>query len=617
MNQRLFLRAGLPLLIVLAALLAFHLTTLQTIPNGSEHYYMIDVGETQIVLNVFGTLHATGYPLYVMTGGALTALLRALGAAPAAAPGLVSLLWGILALALMGALSFKLTERGGFAAAVVLIYGLTRTVWIHNSIAEIYSFTLLFTAALYALAVWWPPERAPAWRLAALALVGGAGVAHHRALAMLIPALVLAVWPEVWALRRKPLALVGLLALGLLGFLPYAYLPLRAQAGAAWVYGEPGTWAGLWDQFIGREAERFMGVPSTLEGIAANFALITRVILDEVSLAGMVIGLAGLIAALRVPSLRQAALAFLIGGLAAYLFHGLFYSDILSALILLVTLSFAFGWLFAAVLLADAARRKRGFYRLAFAGLLVAAAAAPTLLYAHNAPFIRTLVTDPTGLETIALMRRTPPNATLMLAWGPRHFAVGFARDVLGERQDIRLVDHKADYRAALESGLLITPAYTFYAQPIPWWEERIGAPVVLRAAAPGLVQIDTRREMGAAGDAPTPQSYTATCTEDQYVLDVRWGAARAPQRDLSVFVHLLDAAGNILAQADQSAPVYGWRPLTSWQAGEIVRDIYALPRDENAAAIRFGLYEQLPDGAFQNTVSIEMPVPVECDDEP
>jgi hypothetical protein len=46
--------------VVLLILLPFYLITLQTIPNGAEHYYMIDVGEMQIVLNKWGTLHATG-----------------------------------------------------------------------------------------------------------------------------------------------------------------------------------------------------------------------------------------------------------------------------------------------------------------------------------------------------------------------------------------------------------------------------------------------------------------------------------------------------------------------------------------------------------------------------
>src|SRR3982751_5934340 len=85
----------------LAILLVAYLPALQTIPNGSENYFMIDVGETQIVLNRWGTLHATGYPLYVMIGSTGVAFLRAFGVGAAAAPAVVSLFWGLITLTLL------------------------------------------------------------------------------------------------------------------------------------------------------------------------------------------------------------------------------------------------------------------------------------------------------------------------------------------------------------------------------------------------------------------------------------------------------------------------------------------------------------------------------------
>jgi len=77
------------------------------------------------------------------------------------------------------------------------------------------------------------------------------------------------------------------------------------------------------------------------------------------------------------------------------------------------------------------------------------------------------------------------------------------------------------------------------------------------------------------------------------------------------VFVHLLDAEGNILAQADQAAPVYGWRPVSGWLPGEIVRDVYAVERITGAVALRYGLYYQAADGAFVN--DLERRVEVVC----
>src|SRR5689334_14022954 len=97
--------------VVVLILLPFYLFTLQTIPNGSDQLPMIDVGETQVVLNVWGTLHATGYPLYVLLSAALVTILKAFGVSAAAAPAVTSLLWGMLALAVIYTLGLALTRR--------------------------------------------------------------------------------------------------------------------------------------------------------------------------------------------------------------------------------------------------------------------------------------------------------------------------------------------------------------------------------------------------------------------------------------------------------------------------------------------------------------------------
>jgi hypothetical protein len=100
-------------------------------------------------------------------------------------------------------------------------------------------------------------------------------------------------------------------------------------------------------------------------------------------------------------------------------------------------------------------------------------------------------------------------------------------------------------------------------------------------------------------------------CMRDKIVLNVAWHTETAPTRDLSVFVHLLDADGTLIAQDDHSAPVYGWRPITTWLPQEVVRDVYTLPLLPSAASIRYGLYEQRADGSFNNVIVYTLPV--EC----
>ena len=603
------IRRILGLVAAVGLLLAVYLPTLQTIPNGADHYYMIDVGETQIVLNNWGTLHATNYPLYVMSGNVLTTLMRAVGVEAVVAPALVSLLWGGIALALLFALAHHLTGCFWSSLALAVVFGLTRTIWIHNVIAEIYSFGLVILLALLLLALWRDPIPG---RIYWLALLGGIGVAHHRAIAMAIPALLYAVWPQMTADRRHlPRILAISVLLGLLGFLQYAYPYLRAQTDAAWIYGETGTLQGLWDQFTGREASRFIGLRDDLW---ENFNRVNTVLIRDLTAPGIIAGLLGLVAGVADRDTCRPAITLLLLGGVAYGFHVAFYGDVLSALILPVTLSLAFGWVFLTNRVLPPRTPRMASLRTAAAAIVfLAPFVLGIFLYQQNRPFIHDLTHDPTGLEIIEQASVTPNGATLMIGWGPRHFAVGFARDIDRDPrlQDIRLVGHNADFTAL--DPPLVTPEYTFYRETVAWWTDRLGRPVYLRAVAPFLVEIATEPDI--AESAPpgiTVAVENLTCEPDRLILDVVWQTDEIPERDLSVFVHALDADGVVVAQGDQFAPVYGWRPLTTWLAGERVRDVYVMDYPPAVETIRYGLYAVLAEGGFENVLVREVPV---CED--
>lgn len=592
-----------PLLPALLTAALMALSTLQTIPNGSQHYYMVDVGEAQTVLNVWGTLHATGYPLYVMTGSALVALLRGVGVDAATAPALVSLFWQIIALGFLYAFMRRIGVRAWVAAGTLIAFAAARTVWIHGTIAEIYSLTLAFLALMLWIAAGKQPRRA-LW----LALIGGFAVAHHRALAFAAPGLIVMVWHDLFGERRRILPnTAACIGLALIGFLPYLYLPLRAWAGGIWVYGDPGTPAGFLDQFLGREADRFFGVDG-FEGLIANFSAITQVLLTDVGAVGVIAGVIGLISGALQPETRRAALMLMLIGGLAYGFHVGFYTDVLSALIVMALLPLAVGWAFAAERVLRLAPKSGRI------GVGVGLAAYAASLIVWHQPFIRALTADETGLRAIDAARRIPPGAVAVIPWGVHHAAVGFARDVTGEIGGFELVDHNADLRGLNESGRrIITPADTFYNHPLSWWEDRLGRRVYLHAAAPGWVELETELWIAPPVDQPLqteviPITRWLSCDAELIALEVLWYAREKPTRDLSVFVHLLDESGALIAQADQRAPVYGWRPLTTWQAHEYVRDIYPLPRLAGAA-VRFGLYAVLPEGGFENVLSETLPL--------
>jgi len=670
--------------LVLLILLPIYLLTLQTQINGAEHYFMIDVGETQAVLNIWGTLHATGYPLYVMVSSGLVALLRdGFGLSAAVAPAVTSLIYGVMALGLFYALvvrilatsdrlpathnqplaiTHELSAQASFLipTVVTILFGLLRTVWIHSVIAEIYSFGLVILLALLWIALLPLSQRerglAGEGLIYRLALIGGIGVFHHRAIIMAAPALLVAVWGDFlnpyppapfpargergaglrWAiLIRSSQMLVVAVGIGLLGFLPYLYLPTRANADALWVYGDPGTWDGFWDQFTGREASRFIGTVQGWDGLLTNVGMVNGVLITDLTLPGLIAGLIGLLAALANPFRRRIAIILILNALVPYLFHVTYYTDILSALILPILVSIALGWALLAEWIIWFGRRahSRPTGRLRSAPLqsadkaymrvrwtpimaflqIAAAVALGAVLLNQNVPFIRDLTTNPTGLETITLVEQAPAGSAVMLDWGPRYFAVAFAHDVEGKLPGITPVDHRADFPAIVQAEQpLLTPEFTFYNRPVSWWAERLGRPVYLHAVAPRLVQINTQPELAAVtAERIAVGSERVSCTADSIRLDVAWIGPEPPARDYSVFVHLLDAEGNILAQADQAAPVYGWRPVSGWLPGEIVRDVYAVERITGAVALRYGLYYQAADGAFVN--DLERRVEVVC----
>jgi hypothetical protein len=77
--------------------------------------------------------------------------------------------------------------------------------------------------------------------------------------------------------------------------------------------------------------------------------------------------------------------------------------------------------------------------------------------------------------------------------------------------------------------------------------------------------------------------------------LTLYWQAARVPEKDYTAFVHVLDAKGKLVAQAD-AMPQANRYPTSFWDANEIVNDVHRidLPSDlpQGGYGIVIGLYD-------------------------
>ncbi|MGE5140361.1 MAG: protein O-mannosyl-transferase family, partial [Rudaea sp.] len=91
-------------------------------------------------------------------------------------------------------------------------------------------------------------------------------------------------------------------------------------------------------------------------------------------------------------------------------------------------------------------------------------------------------------------------------------------------------------------------------------------------------------------GPAILASGYELSRSSESLKLRIYWKATGRAERDYKVFVHLLDATGKIVDQADHK-PVENVYPTQSWLPGQTVRDPYTLRADPKGTLIEFGMY--------------------------
>lgn len=74
--------------------------------------------------------------------------------------------------------------------------------------------------------------------------------------------------------------------------------------------------------------------------------------------------------------------------------------------------------------------------------------------------------------------------------------------------------------------------------------------------------------------------------------LTLYWECLTAVSDSYKLFIHILDAEGSLIAQADRW-PVNGLAPTFRWQPGDLVRDPVHLPFPPTVAEVRVGLYTE------------------------
>jgi hypothetical protein len=90
---------------------------------------------------------------------------------------------------------------------------------------------------------------------------------------------------------------------------------------------------------------------------------------------------------------------------------------------------------------------------------------------------------------------------------------------------------------------------------------------------------------------------------DDHLVVTLRWYAHQASSRPLTVFVHLYDASGSIVAQHD-GQPAGGHVRARFWQAGDRIHDAHIVAPTEHMPAGRY----QLRIGVYDSNTGVRLP---------
>ena len=123
--------------------------------------------------------------------------------------------------------------------------------------------------------------------------------------------------------------------------------------------------------------------------------------------------------------------------------------------------------------------------------------------------------------------------------------------------------------------------------------------PIRVVIPAPSAAELQSANQLDLRfGDSIILRAYalfpSAVKPEDSVNLNLYWESSAPIMHDYTVFVHLLNSSGRIVAQVD-APPQSGTYPTSTWRPNEVVKDPYYLkiPKDTPAGdyRIEFGLY--------------------------
>ncbi len=307
-----------------------------------------DAGEFHFAAWNWGLAHPTGYPLYLLIGGAWQHLLDFVGVSPARALNAFNALTGAVAVCL----TFLVVRRWLVAPLIVsriaalfaaLYLAANPTFWSQSLIAEVYPLYVVFLLLIIWVAqgleiasaddetVEITPSRHRN-RVLLLFFLVGLSLTHHGMILLFIPGLLVYLWMVDRPFWRSPGLIVGSLFAAMLPLLLYLYIPLRSGPDASpWYHQRLGDttltlYADNWQSFLNFVTGRSISVgfngPVEAVGGLSQALLLWKLNFNWAGLVLILVGLGVLIWRKRWPVLMLTGVYALLQGVFN-LFYGI------------------------------------------------------------------------------------------------------------------------------------------------------------------------------------------------------------------------------------------------------------------------------------------------------
>ena len=230
--------------------------------------YWGDSGELIAAAHTLGVAHPTGYPTYTLLGKLFTFI-------PfgniAWRVNLMSAFFASLAVMLLYFICHKLTKSKLVSFSAALIFAFSSTFWNHAVIAEVYTLNAFFIALNLLILLHWRKAQDNKW-LYLFSFTYGLSLTHHLSSVLLLPGFLYLIlvkehisWFKIkWNKDIIKLKIILICAgLGLLGLLPYAYLPIRSAMNPAMDWGNAETVENFIHHVSAKDYQKYFSLAAT------------------------------------------------------------------------------------------------------------------------------------------------------------------------------------------------------------------------------------------------------------------------------------------------------------------------------------------------------------------